>query len=299
MVNLSENITKVNKKNKLLVVRGPPSTIVPALLRQWRITHLCFELDDEKYAVTRDNEMRQKANEAGVTVIAKEGHTLFSHQELMSLCKNKPPLSYGPFLKLTDKATSPARPAPVPALLPPMGDTDVASLKRVNHPVSEFQHEDLNAQFKPGEETIYDTIAGPNGDFAVPTMDELGLEAPTTSHRGGEDRALELLNDWLDNKKQQILDFKKPETSPAAFDPTQTTTLSPHLKFGCLSPRRFWWAIKDLQKGHKHSQPPMSLDGQLLWREFFRVSPSRLLHPEPAEAGHPSWPTTVRKTFSR
>lgn len=48
--------------------------------------------------------------------------------------------------------------------------------------------------------------------------------------------------------------------------------LSPHLKFGTLSCRTFYWGLQDVLAGYKtHSQPPVSLVGQLLWREFFYV----------------------------
>ncbi len=66
-----------------------------------------------------------------------------------------------------------------------------------------------------------------------------------------------------------IAAFEKPETSPNALEPS-TTVLSPYLKFGCLSPRTFWWTLAGvLADFPKHSQPPVSLQGQLLWREFF------------------------------
>jgi cryptochrome len=48
-----------------------------------------------------------------------------------------------------------------------------------------------------------------------------------------------------------------------------TTVLSPYLKFGSLSPRVFYYELKEIYAKRKHSQPPVSLHGQLLWREFF------------------------------
>ena len=50
-----------------------------------------------------------------------------------------------------------------------------------------------------------------------------------------------------------------------------TTALSPYLKFGCVSSRLFaakLRAVYAAAKG-KHSAPPVSLMGQLLWREFY------------------------------
>ncbi|CAN2390471.1 negative regulation of corticosteroid hormone secretion [Pristimantis euphronides] len=49
-----------------------------------------------------------------------------------------------------------------------------------------------------------------------------------------------------------------------------TTGLSPYLRFGCLSCRLFYFKLTDLyKKVKKNSSPPLSLYGQLLWREFF------------------------------
>ncbi|MCL4105491.1 UNVERIFIED_CONTAM: hypothetical protein GTU68_055622, partial [Idotea baltica] len=65
-----------------------------------------------------------------------------------------------------------------------------------------------------------------------------------------------------------VRNFEKPKTAPTALEPS-TTVLSPYLKFGCLSPRLFYYQLINVYAGAKHSQPPVSLLGQLLWREFF------------------------------
>jgi cryptochrome len=46
--------------------------------------------------------------------------------------------------------------------------------------------------------------------------------------------------------------------------------MSPYLKFGCLSSRYFYQCLQNIYKDvKKHTSPPVSLLGQLLWREFF------------------------------
>jgi len=65
-----------------------------------------------------------------------------------------------------------------------------------------------------------------------------------------------------------VCGFEKPKTKSAAFDPPSTTVLSPYLKFGCVSVRTFYWRLKEVLKGKKHSQPPGSLLGQLYFREI-------------------------------
>jgi len=51
-----------------------------------------------------------------------------------------------------------------------------------------------------------------------------------------------------------------------------TTALSPYMKFGCVSARTFYHELHAVYTGAlkgKHSKPPESLEGQLLWREFY------------------------------
>lgn len=63
--------------------------------------------------------------------------------------------------------------------------------------------------------------------------------------------------------------FEKPNTAPNSLEPS-TTVLSPYLKFGCLSSRLFYKRLREVLKRHpKHSHPPVSLMGQLMWREFY------------------------------
>ena len=52
-----------------------------------------------------------------------------------------------------------------------------------------------------------------------------------------------------------------------------TTVLSPYMKFGCLSPRLFWHKVAACYARHAgpHASPPVSLHGQLLWREWFTM----------------------------
>jgi cryptochrome len=53
-----------------------------------------------------------------------------------------------------------------------------------------------------------------------------------------------------------------------------TTALSPYLRFGCVSARTFYWRLQDdvYAARPKHALPPVSLHGQLLWREMFHLN---------------------------
>ena len=64
--------------------------------------------------------------------------------------------------------------------------------------------------------------------------------------------------------------FEKPKTSCTEVSDPSTTVLSPYLSIGCISPRTVWHAIETANKRAKtnRTQPPVSLHGQLLWRDF-------------------------------
>ncbi|KAG2379788.1 (6-4)DNA photolyase [Vigna angularis] len=73
-----------------------------------------------------------------------------------------------------------------------------------------------------------------------------------------------------DAEQKWVANFEKPKGNPSAFLKPATTVLSPYLKFGCLSSRYFYQRIQDIYRSMpKHTSPPVSLTGQLLWREFF------------------------------
>lgn len=91
-----------------------------------------------------------------------------------------------------------------------------------------------------------------------------------TSSTGGESEGLRRLRGTVSDREQWVANFEKPNTSPNDISGPSTTVLSPYLKFGCVSIRllhREITAIYSRRKGH--TQPPVSLLGQMLWREFF------------------------------
>lgn len=151
------------------------------------------------------------------------------------LAGKKSPDTYVAFQKLLSTLPPPTEPKPVPASLP---SRELCS-------ISEEQ-------------------------YRVPSLTDMGFDAAeaTTPFKGGETLALERMRLHL-QRKQWVAAFEKPNTAPNSLEPS-TTVLSPYLKFGCLSCRSFYWGLKAVEKEFKScSQPPVSLMGQLLWREFF------------------------------
>lgn len=262
----------MNKKSKLFLLREAPQTLLPKLWKEWKITHLVFEKDTDAYGRMRDDEVQKMARDAGVEVVSVPGRTLWDSDELVKANGDKPTMTINQVQTAGPKIGQIARPIPAPTTVPDPGELSLS-----------FEHEepqklpDYNATHRDGDEKSYVKIAGPTGDFAVPTVEELGIKQPTTKHRGGESVALKALDEIIANEDYTAT-FEKPKTAPTAFDPQATTLLSPHLHFGSLSCREFYWRVQDVVDNYKGkaSTPPASLTGQLLFRDMYFGAQAKL-----------------------
>ncbi|XP_071454618.1 cryptochrome-2 [Hetaerina americana] len=246
LANLDENLRKMG--SRLYVLKGKPEEVLPIAFRVWNVKLLTFELDIEPYARERDERIEALAKAAGVCIKQKVSHTLYDTETVISANLGRPPLTYQKFLSVINGIGPPSNPAPMPDKFPK--HCLVENMTNVNH--TEI----------PG---------GP--DFSIPTLHDLGVKEETmgpTLYPGGETEALKRLKKYI-SRKDWICKFEKPYTSPNSLEPS-TTVLSPYLKFGCLSARTFYYQLKEVIKGQSRvSQPPVSLIGQLIWREFYYV----------------------------
>ncbi|KAF7972152.1 hypothetical protein HWV62_11133 [Athelia sp. TMB] len=248
--------------------------MLPTLWKAWKITHLVFEKDTAGYSAIRDKQIKDLATEAKIEVLEVLGHTLYDPEAVVKAHGGKATMSAAAWHSAAQKLPEPVRPSPAPNVIPPPGNISLPEFSYFeDRPV------DLNIETRVSHITVYNTIAGPNGDFATPTMEELGLPEASTSIKGGETEALRRLTAYCADR-ERVATFAKPKTSPAAFDPPETTLLSPYLKFGCLGSREFLWRVRDTitawkQSGKggdstaKETHPPENLEGQLLFREMY------------------------------
>ncbi|KAG6018021.1 hypothetical protein E4U41_004078 [Claviceps citrina] len=262
---LSDSITKLNPKSKLFVLREGPQTLFPKLFKAWKVTHLVFEKDTDSYARERDEAVLKAAKEAGVEVISRSGRTLWDSEEVVAKHGDKPTMSMTALLSASKKIGDVPRPIPSPKQLPDPGEVPM-----------DFEQDqpdtkpDISVEWRTKNDTGYQKIAGPKGDFAIETLEELGFTPATTPYRGGETRALKALDAIIKDIKYTAT-FEKPKTSPAQFEPQSTTLLSPFLHFGALSVREFYWRVQDVVSsyGKGASTPPVSLTGQLIFRDMY------------------------------
>lgn len=166
-------------------------------------------------------------------------HTLYHLQHIIDRNGGRAPLTYHQFLAVIACMDAP------PLAEPPV---TAKTLNGAVTPISE-DHDDK---------------------YGVPTLEELGFDTEgllPPVWQGGESEALGRLERHLE-RKAWVASFGRPKMTPQSLLPSQTG-LSPYLRFGCLSTRLFYYQLTDLYKKIKKTFPPLSLHGQLLWREFF------------------------------
>lgn len=279
---LSASLTRLNPNSKLLVLREAPQTLFPKLFRAWNVTHLVFEKDTDAYARDRDAAILACAKKAGVHVLSPSGRTLWDSDALVAANGNKPTMTISQ-LQAAGAKIGPIAPAiDAPASIPDPGEVPLKGLADAKHHEQPSANPDFNAEARTRGDNSYAALAGPNGDFAPPTLEELGFPPATSPHRGGETFALARLDEVMAaDKGRYAATFRKPQTSPAAFAPQSTTLLSPFLHFGALSPRLFYHRAEAAVKAHKGkdaSGPPESLTGQLLFRDMYFAAQAALGH---------------------
>lgn len=229
--------------SRLFVLQGTPDQVFTELLQSGAYSTLCWERDTEPYARDRDARIEQLARDAQVAVLTEYGHTLYDLDARHA--GGVVPTTYAAFQKLVAKWGEPPRPRPAPDRMPRVPaalDKQVAAADGV-----------LQAAMRalePGQQLLVE---------------------------GSEAAALTRMQAYCASSAR-VASFAKPDTDPtqawynvgAPVPGGATTVLSPYLHLGLLSPRAFYWALVDATRGAKKvTQPPVSLVGQLLWREFF------------------------------
>ena len=242
--------------SRLYVLEGDPVQVLPQLWHTWNITHLSWEADEtgEPYAATRDEAVVQRAQAANIRVHTVASETLYP----LSLYVTKAgssgvPATMTGFSKLFRHmpALHKVLPAPTKHDFPPLDD-----------------NADPDVYLPPNQPTDLPWPRGIPQSQVEPLWGPADCQNLTPLVHGGETLALQALETSL-RDANWVATFEKPKTSCTALRPS-TTALSPYLSSGCLSPRQVWEAIQDAVRraNVKASQPPVSLHGQLLWRDF-------------------------------
>ncbi|XP_020497566.1 cryptochrome-1b [Labrus bergylta] len=238
---LDASLRKLN--SRLFVIRGQPTDVFPRLFKEWKINRLSYEYDSEPFGKERDATIQKLASEAKVEVMVRISHTLYDLAKIIELNDGQPPLTYKRFQAL------------------------VSRMEAVEHPAETITPDVIKNCVTP----ISDDH---DHKFGVPTLEELGFDTEGLSEAvwpGGETEALIRLERHLE-RKAWVANFESPRMNANSLL-ASPTGLSPYLRFGCLSCRLFYSKLTDLYiKVKENNSPPLSLYGQLLFREFFYTS---------------------------
>ncbi|XP_025420406.1 cryptochrome-1-like isoform X2 [Sipha flava] len=207
----------------------------------WGTTNFTFEEDPEPFGRVRDQNIKVMCREMGISVITHCTHTLYKLDKIININGGKAPMTYNLFHKLLECIEPPEEPVPT---------IDEDFLGGAVTPI-EYDHNDI---------------------FGVPTLEELGFIEPNNLIRqniwkGGETEALVRLQCHLE-RKEFIATYGKPQMTSHSLL-ASPTGLAPYLRFGCLSTRLFFSKLNNLYQKIRKTRPPLSLHGQLLWRDFF------------------------------
>ena len=106
---LSEQLTELNPKQKLHIVRETPTSVIPKLVKKWNVDIVVFEKDTDAYARSRDNEVTKKlqdlSKELGREIKTEcvMGRTLFDPDELVEHNGGKPTMTMAQVVKAADQ----------------------------------------------------------------------------------------------------------------------------------------------------------------------------------------------------
>ena len=228
------------KGSKLFVAKGNPPDVLKKLIKEYNVSVLSFERDTEPYNKEMDQKVIKLAESENIQVYPLWGHTMFDPDYLLSLNNDKAPLTMTSFLKLMSIAGEPPKPKESPDSIPPPPSTPTSY----------------------GDIFMYTGIP----ELADLTMYSFKNTDKSTWFVAGENEAMKVMEQFL-AQKSRVAKFEKPKTEPTALAP-DTTALSPYVTRGSLSSRLFYHRLKETLKGTSSSRPPVSLKGQLYWREM-------------------------------
>ncbi|CAL8074616.1 unnamed protein product [Orchesella dallaii] len=243
------NAFSTKYEGSLTILRGQPVELFKKLSQRWKITKICFEQDCEPIWKERDDGVKEFCKENGIEVVECISHTLYDPAEILSANGGNPPYTYGSFMFVASTLGKPERPLSAPNTEPEKinflkmtGDDDDPALCQLHFPMTP-------------------EVFGISKEKAV----------GENMRKGGETEGIILLEKRLAIEKQA---FEQGLMLPNHTNPDfiNGASLSPHLRFGCVSVRSFYWAVQDLFSAIVGGNTTCeTITGQLFWREYFYV----------------------------
>ena len=231
---------------KLNLVEGNPVEVFRKLSKYYTINKVCFDQDCEPIWIERDNSVKNFCITHKIAVEESIGATLWNPLEIIEANGGSPPLTYTQFCHVTTAIGAPERP------VPDLDFTDV-----------EF------AEVENNENLLAELTVFPN----IPTPPMVGIEKEEEVekiYKGGERLAMKYFHRRMKHEREAFMDgaYLPNRRDPDILNPPKS--LSPDLKFGTISVRKFYWAVMDAWNDIEgNPQGSYTIVSQLIWREFF------------------------------
>lgn len=155
---LSSELTRLNPNQRLHVVRGGPTDVLPMMVKQWGVTHVVFEKDSNAYAKVRDKAVREvlEGLGVGVEVVEVHGRHLYDPQEVGRENGGKATMTLHQWQSVTAKMGEVEAVVDAPEGLPDPGEGEVKLEGGAEWKVR-WEGVDMNEEIRTGEDTCFGT----------------------------------------------------------------------------------------------------------------------------------------------
>jgi deoxyribodipyrimidine photo-lyase len=227
--------------SNLIVQRGLPEVIIPALAAKWEVTHVYYHQEVTAEEIAVSTKLEAALDQLKINYQSWWGHTLHQLQDLPFQLQQLPEL-FTKFRKDVERDCQIQSPLAMPASLPKL-------------PV------DLGG------------TASDQPLFVLPSLPDLGLAQLTVDPRGvlvfkgGETAGIDRLNQYF--WQQDNLRIYK-ETRNGMLGADYSSKFSPWLALGCLSPRYIAQQVQQYEQERVTNDSTYWLIFELLWRDYFR-----------------------------
>lgn len=229
--------TELHKHQRGILIRhGDPLNVLQSLIKETDAGHLFFNADYTPFARKRDDAIR--------SALKIDVHSF--HDRLLAVPGDvlkddgEPYKVYTPFKNKWRKLLKPDRPE----------DYDISS---------EHLH----------------TLEGIQSE-GIPTLADLGLEDTINTPEASAEEATRILSDYMSKPvyayKEGRNTLANPPVKQSESPLTQTSFLSPYIRFGLISLRQIYWSARDAYAETQSSERQDSVStfvNEIIWHEFY------------------------------
>lgn len=219
----------------VVIRHGDPLDALRDVAARVGATRVFVNRDYTPLARRRDERVREGLADAGIELHRFKDLVLFETDEILTKSKEKPYEVYGPYQKRWRGMEPP------PVIGPDWPDV-------------------------PALRTPRGIACDP-----LPTLEALGFELEQTPQAAGERAARARLDEWVDlRRSDSVAHYAEQRERPAVE--RGTSRLSPHLRFGTLSPRTAYAAAMAARDRTEQPSVRESIDvwlSELAWRDFY------------------------------